>query len=303
MPVVVADPVVPLSSTWTVEKVVNEVRTLISEQDNQKIHNSHIRNHLNIAISDTAMRMNTAKHPDYGIVWKAELEGSGNLHPSGLDWIDLRTPVAVTVAQAYERAFEQNPNVTSGSIIPHNHIWEISRITAKKAASGQGSANNVIEGNVPIKPIEVVANLANDLNNQYRQSILAAPHGSGIILHIGSEITTAYGTAISPPDTQYCRPRYFILWGYRQPLLDNLLAETLTGSSWTMPVDVPNKFIRLIVLLGQKMCLEQLSKQVDSNTSNEIIALQNQVAQQYIQEQQLERQRITEQKYGFDTRQ
>ena len=86
-------------------------------------------------------------------------------------------------------------------------------------------------------------------------------------------------------------------------MLDNLLAENVDGSSWTMPVDVPNKFMRLIILLGQKMCLEQLSKQIDSNTSNEIIALQNQVAQSYVQELQLEAQRITEQKYGFNTRQ
>ena len=85
-------------------------------------------------------------------------------------------------------------------------------------------------------------------------------------------------------------------------LLDNLLPEAATGSAWTEFVDVPDKHIRLLILLTQKMALESIAKQIDGGTEQtiaQLIAQSQGNVQADIQNEVAER---TKQKQGFSTR-
>lgn len=300
MPIIQADPIVPLSGTWTHQAIVNEVRVLTSELDNERIQNVSLRHHTNQAISYLTDLLNTAQKPDYGIAWLSTLEST--THASGLNWINLSTPVAVVPANNWERSFMQhNFLANSTQMIPSNYLWGINNLTAKPATSGQNNPANVWKGNCQLLSISEIATLNTFYNDQYRQSICYRRHGRDIVLHIGSQITT--GATV--PDftyTYYERPLNFVIWGYRHALLDNCLPETATNSSWTQYVDVPDKHVRLLILLVQKMALESVKKGVDSGTEQIIANMISQIQQGTVAEIQNDVAERTKQKQGFSTR-
>lgn len=300
MAVVQVTPIVPLSSSWTHERIVNEVRSLTNELDNERINNSSIRNHINAGIAFIADLLNTAQKPDYGIIWRANLEST--VSPSGLDWIDLTTPLTVATSNNWERGFNQNDFVSANQMIPSSHLWGLSYVTAKAAASGQNNPANVFKGNCQLLSISEITTLNTGLNDQYRASICYVRHGSSILFHIGSQITAAANTAPDNTATYYERPKDFVIYGYRQPLLDNMLPESTSNSSFKKYVDVPDRHVRLLLLLAQKNVQEQLKKEVDAGLEQSIGVIIQQIqgaVQQDITQQVSER---TKQKQGFSTR-
>jgi len=302
MPVILAQPIVPLSSTWTNEKLVNEIRSSTSELDNEKIQNTMIRNHLNQAIAFLVDMLNTAQRPDYGITWRCTLESTE--HPTGLDWINLATPVAVTAANAWEALYADNANLSAGQMLPYAHLWGVKALTAKPSLTGgeQNSVANTWKNNCQLLTATQLGSLANGYNDQYRQSICYNVHGKDVLLYIGSQITSAANVAPAAPTTYFERPKHFIIWGYRQPLLDNLLPEPATGSSWKKYVDIPDKHIRLVTLLTQKMTLESIQKAVDNGTE-QIISQQIQQIRGAVNETiQADIAEQVKQKQGFSAR-
>ena len=300
MPVVEARAITPLSSMWTVARLIAEIRTLTNELDNARIQDTTIRNHLNSALTNIADLLNSAEKPDYGVVWRANLEAAA--HPTGLAWIDLSTPVSVVATNAWERGFNQNSFVASSNMIPSSHLWGLSYVTAKAAASGQNDPTKVWKGNCQSVSISEVATLDTGLNDQYRQSICYHHHGHDVLFHFGSQITSAPNMAPDNTNTYYERPKDFNIWGYRQPLLDNLEPESSATSSWKKYVDLPDKHMRLLLLFGQKMVLEQLKKEVDSGIEQQISTIIQQIqgtVQTDVQKQISDR---INQKQGFSTR-
>lgn len=299
MPIITIPPITPLSSTWTVKKVVSQIRIMINELDNERIQNTNIRNHMNIAIAQIADLLNTAQKPDYGVSWVGQIEAT--VHDSGLDWIDLSTPVAMTASNAWENIFPQNSHTASGEIIPVSHLWQINYITS---TIGQQAVNaDVLRGNCTLLSLSEITQLVGGLNDQYRQSICYKPHGNMILMYFGEQITSASSASPDFDTTFYERPDKFVIWAYRQPILDNLIPESEpTTSSWDKYVDVPDRHMRLLMMIVQKACLEQLSKQVDAgleqNIAMQIQQIQGTIAAD-IQMQQAER---TKAKQGFTTR-
>ena len=301
MPVIQADPIVPLSGAWTHQSLVNEVRMLTSELDNERIQNISLRRHINQAISYLTDLLNTAQKPDYGITWLATLDNTN--HPSGLPWINLSTPVTVTATNAWERTYMQHAFLgTATQMIPSNHIWGINNFTAKPALTGQNNNANVWKGNCQLLSIAEIATLDTFYNDQYRQSICYRRHGRDIVMHIGSQITATANTAPNFTTTFYERPLNFVIWGHRHALLDNCLPETAATSSWLQYVDIPDRHIRLLMLLVQKMALESIQKGVDSATEQTISSLIAQIQQGVQVDLQNDIAERTKQKQGFSTR-
>lgn len=302
MPVILANPIVPLSSVWTHERLVNHVRTVTNELDNERIQNTHLRNHVNAAIASVCDILNTAKKPDYGVMWRATLEGIE--HASGLEWIDLSTPVTVTVANAWEVGFNQNSKLSAGEIIPSAFLDRITNVTCKPSQSvgEQNNVADVLKTNCQLLSISEIATLSNGFNDQYRQSICYCPYGKDILFHIGSQITVAANVAPDGTSTFFERPFHYVIWASRRPILDNLIPENTAGSSWTAYVDIPDQYMRLVILLAQKMTIESLNKQVDNGTEQAIAAQIAQIQGLVQADVATEKAEREKQKQGFSTR-
>lgn len=270
MPVITVNPIVPMSSVWTVRRVVNQIRMITGEPDSEKIQNSHIRNYINTAVAYLAEVLNEAEKPDYGVTWLCTQETTK--HISGLDWIDLTHPLVVSANAAYERNFSQNKHTAAGEIIPFTFLDSIDYLSCKASTvvGEQDTIANVLQRNCRKFNLEEITTLSNGFNNQYRQDIGYCPYGRDILLFFGSEITAEAAVAPDNVSTFYERPYHFVLWGKRRPLMDNLLEESDSTSSFDEYVDVADEHIRLLIMLVQKSALEHVAKQIDNSTAQAI---------------------------------
>jgi len=297
MPVSAIPAIVPLSSYWTPQLVISEVAVLVNELDNERIQNANLRSHCNLAITHIAELLNMAQEPWYEVIWQIALEGSN--HFNGCPWVNLETAVAYTAASANtgQKVPQQTPNVTAGSVIPANLLRKVNRISAAKS-SGQSATTNVWTGNLrKLSMNELTEQMNKQFNTQYRQSLCWSQSGNGIFILQGNKITTA-GT--SPAD--YTAPGQLILYGQRKPMLDNLLGENVTGTGFTDLIDLPDQHIRLLVLMVQKMALEQLSKAVPPDLDGQVTELTKQITQNLVGEAQFAQAERVKASQGFTNR-
>lgn len=312
MPITVIPSLTPLSTSWLTRDLVSHVRALVNELDNQRLQNQTIRANIRSATSHVAQLLATHKHPEYGITWRFNLEG-GTQPPTnltqatrdpitGMYWCNLRTlviptaPVAANAEAAYPEPSNVNPSINAG-VIPLNLLQKVETIQASKDFGTQ-AADIVWQGNLQELSIDELSALQNDYNSQWRQSICYAVHGHAIYLYFGNTI----GRSNTPSENPYQLPQRFTLFGYRKPILDNLLPEESPNSSWTALVDIPDEHIRLVQLMAQKMCLEQLNKQVAPEVSTDIAQLTQVLTGQLNQEYQMERAEREKVRKGFNTR-
>lgn len=81
-----------------------------------------------------------------------------------------------------------------------------------------------------------------------------------------------------------------------------MLPEDNAASSWNALVDIPDEHIRLVQLVAQKMCLEQLNKMVPDSLDSNVNQLTQALTQQLQADMQMdaaERQKVRK---GFATR-
>lgn len=313
MPITVIPSLTPLSTSWMTRDLVSHVRALVNEIDNQRLQNQTIRANIKSATSHVAQLLAMHKHPEYGIAWRFNIEG-GTQPPThlgqatrdavtGLYWCNLGTlvipvaPVTANAQAAYPEPSDSNASINQG-VIPLNLLQKIETIQASKDLATQTTPDPVWQGNIQELSIDELSALQNDYNTHWRQSICYAVHGHAIYFYFGPAI----GRNSDPADNDYELPRRFTLYGYRKPILDNLLPEEDPNSSWTSLVDVPDEHIRLVQLMAQKMCLEQLNKQVAPEVSTDIAQLTQVLTGQLNQEYQMERADREKVRKGFNTR-
>lgn len=268
-----------LSTIWTHQRLVSEVRTVTNELDNERLQDSNIRNHINVCLSSIAELLNLAKNPIYGISWQATLDfdGSGS-PPSGqppIPYIDLTVPVALQVnGQAWTVTLP-----TTAVFTPYSLLWEVNRLGfVHVGTSAMHNCQKLSQ--------EEIMHLSTRSNMQATQHISWNQHGGNIYLWIGQEVTT---------------PTEFWLFGYRNPILDDL-KDAAVSTTWAKPVDLSDRYVRLLLLMAQKMVLEQVNKQVDPAIEQNIQSLTAQITSQIVQETQFAEAQRVKTEYGLKTR-
>jgi hypothetical protein len=109
--------------------------------------------------------------------------------------------------------------------------------------------------------------------------------GNVIYIYIGSELLSYFIdlTDDTKTETEQRNP-LFEIFGIRHPLSDNMLPTNNRDSGYWQTIDIPDMYIRLLVLLTQKSCLEQLKREVDVNLEQVI----NQTSQGLLQGKMIE---------------
>lgn len=304
MPVSAIPAIVPLSSYWTPQLVISEVAVLVNELDNERIQNANLRSHCNLAITHIAELLNMAQEPWYEVIWQIALETTnGGIHFNGCPWVNLQTPVTPATASGTggDRA-PQVPNtpntLTPGNLIPSNLLRRVNRISAA-ATSGQLASTWV--GNLrKLSMNELTEQMNKQFNSQYRQSMCWAQSGNGIFILRGGNIDSSTTTLGSGKD--YISPGQFVLYGQRKPMLDNMAGENVTGTGFTQLIDLPDQHIRLLVLMVQKMALEQLSKAVPPDLDGQVTELTKQITQNLVGETQFAQAERVKASQGFTNR-
>ena len=110
-------------------------------------------------------------------------------------------------------------------------------------------------------------------------------HGSAIYVYYGE------GVRDLSAEKAYVAPKTISLWGYRKPMLDNLLGEHETNSGWSQLVDIPDNFIELVILKTQKKCHEQLNENVPPDLDTQIAQQTQAINQNLMSEVEFERAR------------
>ena len=308
MPVSAIPAIVPLSSYWTPQLVISEVAVLVNELDNERIQNANLRSHCNLAITHIAELLNMAQEPWYEVIWQIALEST--LHFNGCPWVNLETVVTPTAASGNvgQRApqipstIRYNNGGTPGTtVVPSILLRMVNRISAAKSAA-QVTANNpwVWTGNLrKLSMNELTEQMNKQFNTQYRQSMCWSQSGNGIFLLRGDSIDTATGLET---DKDYVSPGQLILYGQRKPMLDDLQGENQPGSGFRQLIDLPDQHVRLLVLMVQKMALEQLSKAVPPDLDGQVTELTKQITANLVGEAQFAQAERVKASQGFTNR-
>lgn len=270
--------ITPLSRTYTHQMLASEVMVLTNTNDNENIQLANVRNHINLAVSHVAELLNLASTPWYGIYMNGVLDNPA--HASGLDWIDLSAT---------------NFTIGGVSIMASLLISEIKRISF---GATQGISNAWV-GNCSRMDISQLLHQANQLNVQHNLSVFWNHHGTELLFFAGKQIQTpahnvasAYtliGTTCS-------------IFAYRSPLLDDLTPPLPTSTFVTNKVDIPDRYIRLVVLMAQKMVLEQLNMTAPEQLEAQIQQGVASITQGLQAEIQMERSERDKQRYGVPQR-
>lgn len=258
-----------LSVIWTHERLVSEVRTATNELDNERVQDSNIRNHINICLSNIAELLNLAKNPIYGISWQATPDGN-----VPLPHIDLTIPASLEVnGQPWTTNLP-----TTATFTPYSLLWEVNRLGFINTGGVMNNCQKLSQ--------EEIMHLSGRANMQATQHVSWNHHGGNIYLWIGQEVPT---------------PTEYWIFGYRNPILDDL-KDAATSITWRKPVDLADRYVRLLLLMAQKMVLEQVNKQVDPALEQNIQSMTAQITNQIVQETQFAEAQRVKQEYGLKTR-
>lgn len=287
MPVSNIPAIVPLSSYYTPQLLISEVAVLVNELDNERIQNANLRMACNFAIGHIAELLNMAQEPWYEVIWKIDLESTD--HFNGCKWVNLQTivvpdAVSTTGGDRLPQVGSGITGLTDGSVVPSNLLRKVSRISAAKSAA-QSAVPRVWVGNLRKMSMNELTEQQNkQFNSQYRQSMCWAQSGNGIFILEGTKIDPSETTPGSGYD--YTRPGQFVLYGHRKPLLDNMAGEDVAGSGFRQLIDLPDQHMRLLLLMVQKMALEQLQKTVPADLDGQVAELTKQITANLVGETQ-----------------
>lgn len=266
------------------------VRSLLSENDNEKLSDLFIRSAINLAKSDIANRLTLSEDPWYLYSFKAGLDtidpaAAGVVNSADVLGIDLSylayptTPIAVPINLAYKYNAITNTIANPDAV---NYIHKVKSVSL----SGYGPLQAV--------SYEEYQSVLNGNNEFYKKSIIFCHQGRYVYIYNGSEtvlFSSGAPATIITDNTIISTNREslkFDVMAYRTPLLDDLLpivdgVQWVTGSTtFAMGIDVPDRHVRILLLMVQKMCFEMLGKALDPNTDTLIEQGINSVTQKQI---------------------
>lgn len=240
MPITVPN-INPLSTGWTHQDLVSESMLMTNTVDDERVHTNHVRKHLNVAIATIADLLNVAELPYYGIAGTATFETTKDV--SGLLRIALPTS-----------------NVRYDSVV-------------RVMATGQFP---VWSGNLTKLDIGELFELITFKNDGWRNSGAWSWHGNDLLVFFGSNVNTLITKPAGFATPLYTSVGTVAVYGYRQPVLDNLQApmqangSVNTNSGFYSNIDLPDKHIKLCLQLVQKMIIEQIKQEVPAQLDAEI---------------------------------
>ena len=277
MPVTNIPTITPLSRDWTHEEIVSEVMVLTNTIDNEQIQLYNIRNHLNSNLSYLAKLLNLSSSPWYRLALTARIESSN--HPSGLDWINLVTPVVV------------------GGTPPNLMLMDIHRISVPR--KNYNSTGWV--GNCTKLDIAELTQLKSFQNVQWRYSVAWTYIGQEVLLFVGDQIMS-WANANPLLEVYSILGIDLVLWVTRKPILDDLLAPDDPRSNYRQNVDLPDQYIDLLVKITQKKVLEQRREQIPTALEQEVNQGLASIQQMLANDLQFEAAEREKRKYGVAQR-
>lgn len=270
--------VTPLSNSWTHQEVASEAMVLTNTIDNENIQLSNVRTHIKSAISYLANLLNMAASPFYGINMTAEIESTA--HPSGLPFINLATPL--------------------GTVIPVGIINEVKRVNSTKISL---SNNAAYSGNFTGWDVSMLTQQNNFFNLQHRDTVAWTHHGNDLLLFAGSNIQTPISPAGSEcPYSLLPADVRIVLMCFRQPILDDMLPTNNANSIYFNNVDLPDRYIHLLLQMVQKMILQQINVTPPAQLEQDINQGLMQINSNLNQDLQFERAEREKLKYGSPVR-
>jgi hypothetical protein len=282
MPIIWSDlpPLIQNSrSSYTTKQCISLVRSVLDVNDNDKIQDLAIRNYLNIAKSELVEKLTLLEDNWYSMIMK----GTHELHPQ-LNILYIKLNIEIQVNQVYE---------------PYMLNTTYNEVIHKIKSVAYGGYNTIrypysIEGkygtckDVPFSDIMQAYYAKSDM---YAKTIMWNHSGSNIFIFNGYEsvelinaqnvdqgiiwITkhTELETDLTGPAEDLIYPIWYnhlkedIIYTievYRTPIMDDLL-DSSQSQTLNISVDVPIRHIRLLTMMVQKMCIEQLGKKIDPN--------------------------------------
>lgn len=275
----------PLSNFWTYWRVASEVMVLTNTNDNEQVQVENIRYHINSSISHLADILNSHSSPWYGSYLTCTLDAA---HPSGLDYINLSSNVDVSRMLS--------------------HITRVSFPTTAVPVA------NIWTGNVTSWDIAQLTQQASQNNTSNRHTVAWAHNGNEILIFTGSDINGIVPKA----SAYYSLPTNIIVWAHRQPLLDDMMpvstgAVSVGNTSATyihnngVPtiseyVDLPDKYIKLLIDLVQIQVLKQRTEPVPGALEQGVNAGLETLNRNLAQQVQYEAAEREKRKYGAPQR-
>jgi hypothetical protein len=309
MPIINTSNLAPLGRAWTYEAIASEALVLTNQLDNENVQLYNVRAHINLAISNIVEMLNAANSPWYQIWLTALFEHNDTnpMHSTGLHYIDLSDTSVLSVnTDPYISKF--NPSSDIDQILRMNISKNKAVWTAIKDNSFTGIS--FWSGNLTKKDISELTELQTDKNVQYKQSICWTHSGSDILIFVGKDILTvpmlinrgidfdaekgnyAYTTTLDGEIDQA-----ITIVATRHCALDDLLPPD-TSVTYRTRIDMPDKYVDLLVKKVQKLILTQLREQVPAQLEQEITQQQMGIMQQISAELQFEQSEREKRKYG-----
>ena len=264
---------------WTYESIGSEAMVLTNTMDSEDVQLDNIRNHVNSSLSYLSNLLNLAERPWYGIWLNCLLD---NAHISGLDTINLATPEPTT------------------GFVAANGMHSIKRVST--AWSGAATALTV---NFTKWDLSQMTHQLGQLNTQNRFTVAWTWHGSDLLVYAGSLVASQANTPVTPSYSIISTP--IIIWGYRKPILDNMVAPSVTqqtanAGNYRSNIDLPDEYAELLVKLVMQKIYTQKRERVPESLTQEVNEGVAQISQLIQAEVGFEAQEREKRAYGTPTR-
>lgn len=231
--------IAPLSLSWTHKRVVSQIRILTNELDNERVQDISIRHHINTALSNIVELLNLSNDPFYGESWNCALDNDPSVRNGFPSTISLSAYIG--------------------------RLWKINELFLQ------------YYGNCAQVSLQKMHGIVTDLNTQWDKSVAWCQQGNQILVHVGKLIVDTNldfesGGLALPSEYPITNTSEFRLYVFRNPQLDDY-----TDTGLNRLIDLPDRHMRLLQLIVQKMVLEEVNKNVGIDIESAIVQLQREI--------------------------
>jgi len=321
-----------INSSWTVEKFVKMIRSLLDELDNAKINDQEIRYYTNVAISSVVHASTEGVDAGYyGTLIQGKIDtifplltidfntplilGNYDLAPQpdsigGLQYTPAKEKNPYLVPMDSTVAYTDtitSPNLFNETVNPIPNTPLLDRRAYEEYFIASAITEDVLDVMAVQLPSTTVA--LTKMSMSELNYIKARPYSfshSGAWTYFGGKVYMVLGREVIAGVTQNSLVDYslldFHISIFRKPILDNLINAWDPKSGWWFSLDVSDKHIRMLTLAVQKMCLDKLGKRFSPDHEqilNQLFGGLSQQSQTNTMSMQSDRMK---QEQGFQTR-
>lgn len=260
-----------LIGSLTVEQALSTVRSLLNEQDNQRIQDLSVRMFLNSAKHELHEKLIATSFPLYDYIFHAKAEQivyvstqesvdnvdyeelnnafTGGQLNNTFRMLEIDLGAAVTIDRDYIDLTPSTPGVVSNfygmsSIRPIEYLYSVKNVSILGHGVGK---------QLDYASLMSLAHTETDIHNN---SFYWAFVGTKILIMPGRKLLDV---ADRHEYDHFFEDATYEIHSVRKPLLDDLL-HPLMSVTYTRPLDLPNTQYSSLFLAVQKSCLESLQK-------------------------------------------